>query len=338
MISIIVPIYNAEYTLPRCIESIQAQTYGDFELILINDGSKDNSLAVCKRYAEQDNRIAVIDQPNGGVAAARNAGLDVAKGEYLYFIDPDDYAEPELLGKMLAVQADLVICSYMIDDLDSKGNVVSTVEKHVDQSAESIEALIRGDTKLLFPLWNKLFRRAYVEEYSIRFLPLSFWEDACFIWDYLKYAEKISCIDVSMYHYTVQKDKQSLSRPKYVPDRKRYYLSLFRTQDEMCRYRGITDEALMRGNYVRLCYNMTSDLIGNIHRADSGMSAADRVEYIRSVCAEPEVNRLLEQKKWDSGINIREAKICLTVLRHFSPNVCEQIFMLIDGIRKILKR
>lgn len=338
MISIIVPIYNAENTLPRCIESMQAQTYGDFELILVNDGSKDDSLAVCRRYEAKDNRIIVIDQPNGGVAAARNVSLDAAKGEYLYCIDPDDHAEPQLLEKMLALQADLVICSYQIDGLNSQGEVISTVEKRVDTRADTVEQLMRGDTKLLFPLWNKLFKRSYIEEHHIRFLPLSFWEDACFIWEYLKYAEKICCIDTPLYHYTVQKDKQSLSRPKYVPDRKRYYLSLFRTQDEMCRYRGITDEALMRGNYVRLCYNITSDLIGNIHRADSGMSAADRVEYIRGVCSEPEVRRLLEQNEWDSGINIREAKICLTALRHFPPNVCEQIFKLIDGIRKILKR
>lgn len=338
MISIIVPIYNAENTLPRCIESMQAQTYRDFELILINDGSQDNSLTVCKHYAEKDNRIIVIDQPNGGVSTARNAGLDVAKGEYLYCIDPDDHADPELLEKMLEMQTDLVICSYLIDDLDRQGKVISTVEKKVDTKADTVEQLMHGDTKLLFPLWNKLFKRSYIETHHIRFLPLSFWEDACFIWEYLKYVEKICCIDIPLYHYTVQKDKQSLSRPKYVPDRKRYYLSLFRTQDEMCRYRGITDEVLMRGNYVRLCYNMTSDLIGNIHRDDSGMSSAERVAYIRSVCAEPEIKRLLEQNKWDSGINIREAKLCLTALRRFSAAMCEQIFNMINGVKKILKR
>lgn len=338
MISIIVPIYNAAGTLSRCIESVQAQTYNHFELILINDGSKDESLSICRHYAEKDNRIIVLDQPNGGVASARNAGLAVARGEYLYFIDPDDYAEPDLLERMLTAQADLAVCSYRIDNLDSEGNVISTEEKHINQAIESTVELIKEDTKILFPLWNKLFCRSYVEDYNIRFLPLSFWEDACFVWEYLKYADKISCIDIPMYHYTVQKDKQSLSRPKYVPNRKRYYLALFRSQNGMCTYREITDEAILSGNYVRLCYNLTGDLIGNINRADANLTVAERVEYIESVCAEPEVKKLLDQKRWDNGIRIKEAKICLMALRNLSPDSCEKLFALIAGIKRMLKR
>ena len=338
MVSIIVPIYNAASTLSRCIESVQAQTYNHFELILINDGSKDESLSICRYYAEKDNRIIVLDQPNGGVASARNAGLAVAKGEYLYFIDPDDYAEPDLLERMLIAQADLAVCSYRIDNLDSKGKVVSVEEKHINQTVESTEELVGGDTKILFPLWNKLFCRSYVEEHCIQFLPLSFWEDACFVWEYLKYADKISCIDIPMYHYTVREDQKSLSRPKYVPNRKRYYLALFRSQNGMCSYRGITDKAILCGNYVRLCYNLTSDLIGNINRADANLTTAERVEYIEAVCAEPEVKKLLDQKRWDSALRIKEAKFCLMALRNLSPNSCEKLFAMIAGIKKMLKR
>lgn len=338
MVSIIVPVYNSASTLARCIESVQAQTYNQFELILINDGSKDESLSICRHYAEKDNRIIVLDQPNGGVASARNAGLAVAKGEYLYFIDPDDYAESDLLEKMIMAQADLAVCSYRIDSLNGEGNVISSEEKHINQAITSVEELIREDTKILFPLWNKLFRRSYVEKHGIRFLPLSFWEDACFIWECLKYIDEISCIDISMYHYAVQKNKQSLSRPKYVPDRKKYYLFLFRSQNEMCFYRGITDETLLSGNYVRLCYNLASDLICNIHRADAGLTVNERVEYICKVCSEPEIKELLEQKKWDDNIQIKEAKICLMALRTLSPNCCEKLFAIIADIKRILKR
>lgn len=338
MISIVVPIYNAAGSLPRCIESIQAQTYRNFELILINDGSKDESLLICRRYAEKDNRIIVLDQPNGGVASARNAGLAVAKGEYLYFIDPDDYAESNLLEKMIMAQADLAVCSYRIDSLDNEDNVMSSEEKHINQAIGSTIELIREDTKILFPLWNKLFCRSYIEDYHIRFLPLSFWEDACFIWEYLKYADKISCVDIPMYHYTVQENKQSLSRPKYVPDRKRYYLALFRSQNGMCSYRGITDKDILCGNYARLCYNLTGDLIGNINRADANLTVAERVKYIEAVCAEPEVKKLLDQKRWDNGIRIKEAKICLMALRNLSSDSCEKLFALIAGIKRMLKR
>ena len=94
-ISFIVPIYNMERLLPRALRSLRAQTLTDFEAILINDGSKDGSAALCAQAAAEDARFRFIDQPNGGVAAARNAGLDAAQGEYIFFLDPDDWVEPD---------------------------------------------------------------------------------------------------------------------------------------------------------------------------------------------------------------------------------------------------
>ena len=97
LISVIIPVFNAEKYLPTCIESILAQTMPDFELLLINDGSTDNSKAVCDRYAAQDRRIRVFDCPNRGVSAARNLGLDEARGEFVVFVDSDDWVVPEHL-------------------------------------------------------------------------------------------------------------------------------------------------------------------------------------------------------------------------------------------------
>ena len=94
-ISFIVPVYNMERLLPRALRSLRAQTLTDFEAILINDGSKDGSAALCAQAAAEDARFRFIDQPNGGVAAARNAGLDAARGEYVFFLDPDDWVEPD---------------------------------------------------------------------------------------------------------------------------------------------------------------------------------------------------------------------------------------------------
>ena len=91
LISIIVPVYNVEKYLERCLDSILSQTFSDFELILVNDGSTDHSLEICRSYAEKDERILLIDQENRGLSAARNAGIAVAKGEYLGFVDSDDY-------------------------------------------------------------------------------------------------------------------------------------------------------------------------------------------------------------------------------------------------------
>ena len=101
LVSIIVPVYNAERYLHRCIDSVLAQTYTNFELLLINDGSKDNSGEICDKYAVKDSRIRVFHKENGGVSSARNMGIDEAKGEWLSFIDSDDWIEPTMYEKML---------------------------------------------------------------------------------------------------------------------------------------------------------------------------------------------------------------------------------------------
>lgn len=114
LISIIVPVYNTEKYLSKCIESILAQTYTNFELILVDDGSPDRCPGICDEYAEKDTRIKVIHKENGGVSSARNCGLDIASGEYIGFVDSDDYIEPEMYEKMLhtitAFNVDLCIC------------------------------------------------------------------------------------------------------------------------------------------------------------------------------------------------------------------------------------
>lgn len=99
-ISIIVPIYNVEKYLPKCIESILSQTFTNFELILVNDGSKDRSGIICDEYASKDNRIKVIHKENGGVSSARNSGVDLASGKYIGFVDPDDYIKKDMYERL----------------------------------------------------------------------------------------------------------------------------------------------------------------------------------------------------------------------------------------------
>ena len=115
-ISIIVPVYNVEEYIHKCINSILAQTYKDFELILINDGSPDNSGIICDEYARADSRIKVIHQQNSGLSAARNAGLAVAKGDYIGFVDSDDWIDKSMYESMITeaqtLEADIVICDY----------------------------------------------------------------------------------------------------------------------------------------------------------------------------------------------------------------------------------
>lgn len=170
-ISIIVPVYNVEKYLPRCIDSILDQTYTNFECILIDDGSPDRCGEMCDEYAERDKRIIVIHQKNKGVSAARNAGLNVAKGEYVGFVDSDDYIAPEMYQCLVSAieesNADFSYCA--IEHIKANGDryieraSIGAVE---NQLSFVTEALLK-DGDVGGAVWNKLFKRKVIRD--IRF-------------------------------------------------------------------------------------------------------------------------------------------------------------------------
>ena len=129
-ISVIVPVYNAEKTLRRCVDSILAQTFEDFELILINDGSKDQSGDICDEYAAKDSRVKTIHKTNGGVSSARNAGLRIAQGEYIAFIDSDDYIDNDYLLGFKHYDADLIISGAKLISINNKWGGVQRFKLH----------------------------------------------------------------------------------------------------------------------------------------------------------------------------------------------------------------
>ncbi|MEH7136024.1 glycosyltransferase, partial [Priestia megaterium] len=130
LISIIVPVYNAEKFLPKSLESLQNQTYTELEIILVNDGSNDGSAAICEHYASKDKRFVVIHKENGGVSSARNAGLKRVTGKYVGFVDPDDWIEPNMFKRLYQLaqeyNADISMCGYMKQKAD--GTVLNTLE------------------------------------------------------------------------------------------------------------------------------------------------------------------------------------------------------------------
>lgn len=163
LLSIIVPVYKVENYLPKCIDSILAQTFTDFELILVEDGSPDNCPALCDAAAEKDARVRVIHQKNGGLSAARNAGLDAARGAWVGFVDSDDYIAPEMYEVLYqAVQstgADLALCDYA--EVDEAGTPCP--QMHVSLSGGELtgqELLKRASGLMVQLAWNKLYRRA----------------------------------------------------------------------------------------------------------------------------------------------------------------------------------
>lgn len=166
-ISVIVPIYNVEPYLRRCVDSLLQQSYADFELILVDDGSPDNCSAICDEYAAADKRVKVIHKTNGGLSDARNAGLQVAQGEYIAFVDSDDWVTPNYLEQMLntLIQTGAVICECAA--LRTEGSdVLPAVENSVSEVFDTVGALeqLIYDGAFHQHVWNKLYRRNVIAD------------------------------------------------------------------------------------------------------------------------------------------------------------------------------
>lgn len=203
-ISVIVPIYNAEKYLTECIEGILRQDFTDFELLLINDGSKDNSSFICDDYAQNDKRVKVYHKENGGVSSARNLGIDNAKGEYIVFIDSDDYVDLNYLSILMENPVDFVITGYIqFDELN--GNIMrqcffnKAIYDEV-QFKDCLPSIIDGD-HMTTP-WAKLFKSELIKKNKIYFdTKIRFAEDTIFIQQYLLYCNTIGFQNGMPYHF-----------------------------------------------------------------------------------------------------------------------------------------
>ena len=219
-ISVIVPVYNAEKYISRCVDSILSQTLSDFELLLVDDGSKDKSGSICDLYAQKDDRIHVLHKENGGVSSARNAGIEKAKGQYLLFVDSDDFIKPDLLSNLLETSCDLVICGF--EKLDERGKHLFTIQfpNLTYRQREDIDFAFMYKSLMLYSPYCKLFRTDYIQENGIRFDPTVTWgEDGMFIADYLRYVNSIIVKDYCGYYYIGYDAENSLAtkiRPNIV--------------------------------------------------------------------------------------------------------------------------
>lgn len=203
-ISVIVPVYNAEKFLNQCIDSILTQDFSDFELLLIDDGSKDKSGKICDAYAQKDRRVKVFHKENEGVSAARNLGIDNAKGEYIAFIDSDDYIDADYFSILMKDDIfDLVVTGYTeiypFKNSFSFDNVVSAESKISCMLASCL------NNELLFRVpWCKRYKLSILKANSVYFNPsLKYAEDTIFVFTYLLFCHNLSFRSGIPYHYRV---------------------------------------------------------------------------------------------------------------------------------------
>ena len=211
-VSVIVPVFKAEKYLHRCLDSIIAQTLKDWELLLVDDGSPDNSGKLCDEYAQKDSRIKVFHKENGGVSSARQMGLDNATGEYTIHADPDDWVEPtmleELYAKAIEDKADMVICDYY-EVYTYKQNYIQ--QKPLFLDGETIlQQLLEGS--LHGSLCNKLIKRNCYNKYKVHFPSVITWEDLFVVCDLLLNDIRITYLNKAFYHYDMFSNTSSITR------------------------------------------------------------------------------------------------------------------------------
>ena len=260
LFSVIVPIYNVQEYLERCLDSILEQTYRDFELILVDDGSTDECPAICDRYASRDSRIRVIHKPNGGLVSSRNVGLFAARGDYISYVDGDDWAKPRMLQfvaerlKESPVKLDMVL--FAADDI-YEGFVGKTTndvpEGYYDKRRmeEVIYPYMLSDRRKGFHIgsvihghtWDKITARELVLEHYARDERIRMFTDVAYVYECLLYAENIYICNESLYNYN-KTNVTSITAGKRIYLRESFTFLVSYMQSRMSGYSDVVDRQL----------------------------------------------------------------------------------------------
>lgn len=210
-VSLIIPLYNAEKYIRRCLDSAMQQTFSDMEIIVVNDGSEDSSLAICREYEKLDSRFHVIDKENTGVSDSRNRAIDLAQGEYLQFLDSDDWLAPDAT-ESLVYAAKKYDCDLVIADFYRVDGAVFTEKQHIRERGlltreQYAEYMMQEPADFYYGvLWNKLYRHSIIKDYQIRMnLELRWCEDFLFNLSYIRHAKRFTAIQTPIYYYMKRK-------------------------------------------------------------------------------------------------------------------------------------
>lgn len=211
--SIIVPVYNVENYIEKALDSIVLQTYKDYEVIIVNDGSTDNSLKICESYQKKIQNIEIITQRNSGLSEARNTGIKIARGEFIYFFDSDDYMDPMLLetvNKKLEENEKLDMVQFHYESFKN-GNIkensykFSTIPNDkILNNSELINQLYAGG-EVIFTAWSYVIRTSVVRDNNLEFIPRIINEDVLFIYSCFKFIRDYVCLSDVLYYYRLRK-------------------------------------------------------------------------------------------------------------------------------------
>jgi len=304
-ISVIVPVYNCEMYLNKCINSVLNQTFEDFEVIIINNGSLDDSAQICAKYADEDPRVNyVLKENSGGAGEPRNKGMDLAKGEYIVFLDADDYLEPTALEVLykeaVSMDYDCVIASYrnFSEDYITDFNTILEERELIGEKE------VRDYFTRIYPngeagyLWNKIYKKDIIDHYEIRFPSMQRLEDGFFNVDYFSHVDKCKIIGDVVYHYKLNAQTQLFKKspPNYyelIKELANHYYSTIKQW-------GYEAEDV-ETELVKFFLNELEVCFENVYNQTWQMNKADRIAYFERLHQEELVQYMLMRKKVVGG-------------------------------------
>lgn len=285
LVSIIIPVYNAEETLQRCVHSILNQTEHQWQLILVNDGSIDNSGQICHAFADDDDRILALDKKNGGASSARNLAFQHAKGEWILFVDADDYLSPETLAHHLAYSAlgaDLVVPDTMIEESNGNRILLHTQEGIIPREMFNMlfsEYHLNHRTSI----GGKMFRLDIIQRLSLAFdVQMHHAEDLIFIYKYIQECTRVGFTGFADYHYVFENPESLTQRFNSFQSEFHGLQNIKETIDKTIASLEITESEtinLMSWPII----NSMSRCLNAIYRTEKNLTARERMKMIRSL-------------------------------------------------------
>lgn len=293
--SVIIPVYNVENYLTRCLDSLLAQNYADLEILLIDNGSKDQSGQICEDYAAKFSNITAYHIPNKGVSSARNFGLAKAKGEFICFVDADDYLEGNLfsdLESQLDSQLDLLVFSYYnsieqnLSEIIRSAKILPTEgKKDKSDFIALFQELCLSD--MMYTVWNKIYRREFLEEHRIMFEQYELGEDVRFNLNVFECVHTISFSKTCYYVYVSGRTDSAMGQ--YNPYRMSYQLEELEKVDQLMTGWDIHDDQFIDQIKARI-------LMSNIQNiSNQKMSLSKKRHYVEVLCRNQEMIALLKK-------------------------------------------
>ena len=337
LISVIIPVYNAEMFLHKCLDSVLKQTYKNFELILVNDGSKDNSLQICREWSSKDSRVKTIDQVNQGPGAARNTGLAAANGDYIYFLDSDDFIETELLTK--AIQSvedynfDMIVFGF--NKLTVEGKKISTI-KHKDTDLRNVQHQQENLAELFldggcFAVWDKLFRRDFLIQNNIVFDLKKRGEDLAFMIKSYKCATSLKAISDVLHNYHVMYNASHKYDKFIIENHTENYASLFKLLSTKDANKSITtnsDKYLKRTFVLWFGIVVPMNIVSN-----KELSITQKRTYLKSLYSQEQFGMWLKYLR-----NIKVSKKDETIYKVVSTKNIAIIMLFIKTLTSLRRK